>query len=176
MPAPKGALLRRIAAPLPDGAALAATARALDPAGQVQVCVALDRSVAFLYAWRADPQGPEALLPLGAWEGASRGSRAPYHYVVATDVEPQFEDDFNAWYQQEHMPGLAAVPGNVRCARLQRAGSPRYHACYDLMDPQVLERPEWLAVRHTDWSSRVRPRFRNTQRLMFETLLDERSW
>jgi len=38
----------------------------------------------------------------------------------------------------------------------------------------VLERPEWLAVRHTEWSSRVRPHFRNTVRIMFRTVLDDR--
>ena len=31
----------------------------------------------------------------------------------------------------------------------------------------VVGSPEWLAVRATDWSSRVRPAFRNTRRTMF---------
>jgi hypothetical protein len=42
------------------------------------------------------------------------------------------------------------------------------------VSPQVLERPEWLAVRHTEWSDRVRPHFRNTVRVMFRTVLDDR--
>jgi hypothetical protein len=61
------------------------------------------------------------------------------------------------------------------CARLRSLdGTPRYHSCYDLVSPTVLERREWLAVRHTEWSSRVRPHFRNTVRVMFRTVLDER--
>lgn len=101
-------------------------------------------------------------------QGASAGQVASHHYVVETDVLPEFEDDLNAWYAQEHLPGLAAVPGTVRAARyIDAAGSPRYYACYDLAAAETLGSPEWLAVRATPWSSRVRPAFRNTRRTMF---------
>lgn len=163
--------------PFADEIAVLAKARELarEVAGKVQACVALDRPLAYVYAWceravaRADSR---RLAPIGRWRGASAGQPAPYHYVVATDVEAGWDDELNAWYQQEHMPGLAAVPGNVGCARLRSLdGAPRYHACYDLVSPEVLQRPEWLAVRHTEWSSRVRPHFRNTLRIMFRTVL-----
>lgn len=109
-----------------------------------------------------------ALQPLqsiaGAWAGAPFG----YHYVVETDVAPEHERDLHDWYEQEHLPGLAAVPGTVRAARYRRlSGSPRYLACYDLASPQVLEHPQWLAVRHTAWSARIRPLFVNPRRTMF---------
>ncbi len=81
---------------------------------------------------------------------------------------PEDEDELNAWYDQEHLPGLAGVPGTIIAMRFRRAsGSPKYLACYDLTTPATLERDEWLAVRHTAWSSRVRPLFRNTRRTMF---------
>ena len=100
--------------------------------------------------------------------GASAGEAAPFHYVVETDVLAEREADFNAWYDSEHLPGLAAVPGTVRAARYRDvAGHPRYYACYDLTSPGTLGSPEWLAVRATPWSDRVRPTFRNTRRTMF---------
>ena len=100
--------------------------------------------------------------------GASSGAAAAYHYVVESDVLPAHEDDFNAWYDQEHLPGLAAVPGTVRAARYVSAeGAPRYFACYDLESLDTLGSAAWLAVRATAWSSRVRPAFRNTRRTMF---------
>jgi len=100
-------------------------------------------------------------------QGAAAGAEAPWHYVVETDVLPEVEDEFNAWYDEEHLPGLAAVPGTVRAMRLRDAsGSPRYHACYDLAALETLGSPAWLAVRATPWSSRVRAAFRNTKRLM----------
>lgn len=101
-------------------------------------------------------------------EGASSGEAAPYHYIVETDVLPEREADFNAWYEQEHLPGLASVPGTVRAMRYRNPdGHPRYHACYDLVRPETLGSPAWLAVRGTPWSDRVRPTFVNTRRTMF---------
>jgi hypothetical protein len=108
------------------------------------------------------------LDPLMELAGASAGQPAPFHYIVETDVLPEFDIDLNAWYDQEHLPGLASVPGTVRAARFVNVdGSPRYHACYDLTSTETLGSAPWLAVRGTSWSSRVRPAFRNTKRTMF---------
>ncbi len=104
--------------------------------------------------------------------GASAGQDAPWHYIVETDVLPEAEADLNAWYDQEHLPGLAAVPGTVRALRYEcRDESPRYLACYDLQTRETFGSPPWLAVRASDWSSRVRPSFRNTRRTMFRKIL-----
>ena len=135
-----------------------------------------------VYAWinsqvlSARPaRGTRRLAPLAEWRGVSAGQEAPYHYVVATDIEADWEAEFNRWYDSEHMPGLAAVPGSVYCVRLRSLdGGPHYHSCYDLTSPQALERDEWLTVRNSFSSSRVRPHFLNTRRIMFRTLLDER--
>ena len=107
--------------------------------------------------------------------GASQGQVASHHYVVETDVDDANLAALNDWYQNEHLPGLAAVPGTVRARRYARSqGRPKWIACYDLTSPLTLQRPEWLAVRHTDWSSIVRPMFKNTFRTMY-TLIDPAS-
>jgi hypothetical protein len=109
------------------------------------------------------------LSPLLDVAGASAGADARFHYIVETDVRPAHEADFNAWYDTEHMPGLARVPGAVRARRFRNdAAHPRYHACYDLVTAETLGSPPWLAVRATPWSDRVRPAFHNTKRTMFE--------
>lgn len=100
--------------------------------------------------------------------GASAGLAGAWHYVVETDVKPQAENDFNDWYQNEHLPGLASVPGTVLAVRLKNPqGSPRYHACYLLHTREAFGSEPWLAVRATDWASQVRPNFMNTKRTMF---------
>jgi hypothetical protein len=100
--------------------------------------------------------------------GASHGATPEFHYVVETDVVPEAEGDLNEWYNQEHLPGLAAVPGAIRAQRLRNLdGAPRYHSCYELVAKETLGSAPWLAVRHTAWSDRVRPNFRNTKRTMF---------
>jgi len=108
------------------------------------------------------------LVLLTELAGASAGEEAPYHYVVETDVRAEREADFNAWYEREHLAGLASVPGTVRAMRFRNVdGHPRYYACYDLTRPDTLGSPPWLAVRETPWSDRVRPAFFNTTRTMF---------
>ncbi|TMI00991.1 MAG: hypothetical protein E6H43_10070 [Betaproteobacteria bacterium] len=157
-------------------------ARSMPVPVRLQVCVSLDGAASYVYAWinsqvlSARPaRGTRRLAPLAEWRGVSAGQEAPYHYVVATDIEAGWEAEFNRWYDSEHMPGLAAVPGSVYCVRLRSLdGGPHYHSCYDLTSPQALERDEWLTVRNSFSSSRVRPHFLNTRRIMFRTLLDER--
>lgn len=113
------------------------------------------------------------LLPMFDRPGASRTLAPQFHYVVEMDVEPAHEDDLNAWYDKEHMPGLAACPGTVRARRFRNPeGSPCYHSCYDLTRTETLGSPSWLAVRQTAWSDRIRPHFRNLKRTMFKRLFE----
>ncbi len=53
--------------------------------------------------------------------------------VNAMNVDPEHEREFNEWYDNEHIPGLAAVPGTI-CARRYRdmTGTHRYLALYRL--------------------------------------------
>jgi len=113
----------------------------------------------------------ERLLALMEIDGAWASAVPTHHYVVETDVVESADTDLNAWYDQEHMPGLAAVPGSVRAARYRNLDAgPRYHACYELASQQTLGSPAWLQVRATDWSSRVRPMFVDTRRTMYRTV------
>jgi hypothetical protein len=117
---------------------------------------------------RAPASGWARLSCLRDLRGAYAGQQAEYHYVVETDVPTEHENDFNAWYELEHLPGLASVPGTVRARRFTRElGAPRYLACYDLTTQEVLIHPAWQALRNTAWSSRVRQTFRNPVRTMF---------
>lgn len=140
---------------------------------------ALESDLAYVYLpARADLgtrlQSTDSLIRLRATldlAGVDAGTDTPFHYVVETDVLPDAEADLNAWYDEEHLPGLAAVPGTARARRYtDPAGSPRYYACYDFARPEAFGSAPWLAVRGTAWSSRVRPAFRNTRRTMFRRI------
>jgi hypothetical protein len=108
---------------------------------------------------------------LQSLDGPSIGGPVNFHYVVEADVLPENDAQLNAWYQDEHLPGLASVPGTIRAARYQRThpacGLPKYYACYDLISLDVTKTEPWLAVRHTAWSDVVRPMFLNTVRTEF---------
>jgi hypothetical protein len=103
--------------------------------------------------------------------GASAREAPVFHYVVEMDPETGWMPELSAWYDTEHMPGLAKVTGCVRASRyLNHDHGPLSLACYDLVSEETLGSPPWLAVRGTEWSSRMRPRFTNTRRTMFEVL------
>ena len=165
----------------------AAKAHAL-AAAAVSANLSLDRAELYAYLWlrapaevAAAPLAREVALASGAATleasrlarlqdiaGASHGVRAAFHYVVETDVIPEADRDLNDWYNEEHLPGLAAVAGTIRAQRLVSLDRPpRYHSCYELVSKETLGSAPWLAVRGTAWSDRVRPNFRNTKRTMF---------
>jgi hypothetical protein len=85
----------------------------------------------------------------------------------AMNIAPEFEAEFNEWYDKEHIPALAAVPG-VLCARRFRgtSGDRKYVALYHLAAPAVVESAEWKQARQSDWTSRLQPRFRDHLRLV----------
>lgn len=105
--------------------------------------------------------------------GASAGSAPVFHYAVEMDPEAGWMPALADWYDTEHMPGLAKVPGCIRATRfLNHDHGPLSLACYDLMTEETLGSTPWLAVRGTEWSSRMRPRFTNTVRTMFSVMAD----
>src|SRR6202047_2569214 len=88
----------------------------------------------------------------------------------AMNVAPEAEDDFNAWYDQEHLPALAGVPGTWAARRYRSAeatgGTHRYVAIYHLASPDVARSKAWQAAVDTPWSARVRPHFRDRIRIL----------
>lgn len=104
-------------------------------------------------------------------EGHSIGEESSAHYVVEMDPEDGWMPEISRWYDEEHMPGLAAVPGCVHAWRmLNHDHGPLSLACYDLVTTETMGSPPWLAVRATDWSSVTRPHFTNTKRTMFSVI------
>jgi hypothetical protein len=85
----------------------------------------------------------------------------------AMNVVPEHEAEFNEWYDNEHIPALAAVPG-VLCARRFRATSAnrRYAALYHLVSPEVQATPAWKSAADSDWTRKLRPHFRNHLRVV----------
>lgn len=84
--------------------------------------------------------------------------------LVTMQPPPAFEEEFNAWYDTEHLPERLAVPGFETALRFVCiSGHPRYLAMYDLAHPQVLDSPDYLKVAFANsspWTLRVLQRVR----------------
>jgi hypothetical protein len=85
----------------------------------------------------------------------------------AMNIAPALEAEFNEWYDKEHIPALAAVPGVLGARRFRGTGGNRkYVALYHLATPDVVESAEWKQARQSDWTSRLQPHFRDHLRLV----------
>ncbi len=84
--------------------------------------------------------------------------------VASMNVDPAAEAEFNEWYNKEHLPQLASVPG-VLCARRFRAAGEgaerKYLALYHLKDAGVSRSDAWQKAANTPWTEKIRPHFRD---------------
>jgi hypothetical protein len=82
--------------------------------------------------------------------------------LVLVQPPATLEEEFNAWYDTEHIPERAAVPGFRSALRyVCLAGYPRYMAIYDLDHVSVLDSPAYLGVsgaNFSPWTKRVTSR------------------
>jgi hypothetical protein len=87
--------------------------------------------------------------------------------VNVMNVSAEHEAEFNEWYDHEHIPALAAVPGALSARRFKDTkGARRYLALYHLKSPEVTTGPEWKNAASTPWTERLRPHFRDHLRIL----------
>lgn len=72
-----------------------------------------------------------------------------WRLIVEARVSPEVEDQWNHWYDEEHLPQVASCPGFVSATRMvSRGRGPRlYLSEYVIDDPSTLTTPEFSAAR-----------------------------
>ena len=106
----------------------------------------------------------EQILPGDATAPSAAGGLL----LVGMTPSPEVETDFNAWYDTEHVPALARVPGVLCARRFRTSGAgPKYVALYHLAAPGVVDSPKWKqASGSTPMPQRVRDQITNRLRLV----------
>ena len=80
--------------------------------------------------------------------------------MVWADIPKEKEEEFNRWYNEEHVAERLAVPGFLSAARYEAVkGGPKHLAVYELESPAVLESPAYKKVQTnpTPWTQRCSP-------------------
>ena len=80
--------------------------------------------------------------------------------MVWADVPADKEDEFNRWYNEEHLPERMAIPGFLGGARYEAVkGGPKHLACYELENAAVMESPAYKKVQGnpTPWTRKIGP-------------------
>src|SRR5947209_10430538 len=95
--------------------------------------------------------------------------------IAAMDFSDVAEDEFNDWYDTEHIPERLAVPGFINAERWLGTTNPKASvALYDLDSVGVLQSPPYQAVggaHGTPWTKRVTGRTKMLIRLEGEQIL-----
>ena len=90
-------------------------------------------------------------------------------FTIGHDVPPNREEEYNAWYNTEHIPAMMnRVPGFMTARRFRNVGdvlppgsgktssSPKYVTVYDLGNENVLQSEIFLKETNSPWSTWVR--------------------
>ncbi|KAF9809053.1 hypothetical protein IEO21_07590 [Rhodonia placenta] len=93
---------------------------------------------------------------------------APYVVFVSVETPPEHEEELNKWYDEEHIPMLAKVPGWVRSRRFvladcnqmgqeaQKKEMPgKYLAVAEWASLDAFETEEFKAVLGTPWAAKI---------------------
>ena len=112
------------------------------------------------------------------WEGAlpppselyDPAKGAPYTVFVSVDVKPGAEEEYNKWYDEEHIPLLSKCPGWIRSRRfvlkdwslggtqtqgVEPTAPPKFLAVHEWVSPARKDSEEYKAAMNTPWKDRV---------------------
>lgn len=98
--------------------------------------------------------------------------------LVYTDLaDGKYDDEFNAWYDTQHLPQLLAIPGFLDAARyVSVRGGPKYLAAYELESIATLQTPEFSDRPRPPWDRRMSPSVigRNYTRIVGQQIFPDR--
>ncbi len=80
--------------------------------------------------------------------------------MVWSEVPADREEEFNRWYNEEHLAERMSVPGFLAAARYEAVkGGPKHLACYELESAAVLDSPAYQRLKDhpTPWTRRCSP-------------------
>jgi len=97
---------------------------------------------------------------------------------VMNDIAPACDRrDYEAWYQQDHVPDRLGIPGFQTARRYRRLNGPRaeFLTFYETATPEVLCSAPYLKrlAEPTAWTARIMAHFRTMSRSICRVVLDQ---
>jgi hypothetical protein len=102
-------------------------------------------------------------------DGSPCDGGPPVVLAVSLSVLPALEDDLAAFYAEEHIPMLLAVPGwrRIRRFRLTGGTAPAYLTLHEMADTSVFEQGSYRAAMATPWMKRMLSAAMGRERRLF---------
>ncbi len=101
--------------------------------------------------------------------------------IVRLDVDPEVEEEFNQWYDTEHIPMFLKVAGVLSARRavlshtevsgfpISREG-PKYITIYEYTDASVMDHKAYVDVLKTEWAKKLEPHIKNFSLTLYDLL------
>jgi hypothetical protein len=88
----------------------------------------------------------------------TKAQRRPGVMIAMFDIPDELDEEFNTWYDEEHVPEkVGTVPGFLRARRYKSTeGRPNYLCIYELEDLSVLDNPTYTGNYSNGTSNTVR--------------------
>jgi hypothetical protein len=106
----------------------------------------------------------------------TRSRKAKYLYVLTIDVDSEKEEEFNNWYNTEHIPGMLRQPGFLSANRYVTVeGTPQYLSVYEIESPEVLKNSASARKQasDTEWKRRLQPYYHVLTRKVYKRVYPE---
>ena len=94
----------------------------------------------------------------------------PYQLTVSMEPPTGAEEDYVAWYREEHIPMLLDVPGwrRVRVFEQVDGKGPRFTALHELDSPGVFDEAAYRSATSTPWRDKVVNSVTRRERFLFK--------
>lgn len=95
--------------------------------------------------------------------------------IAFTAVARDLEDEFNEWYNREHLDERINLPGFRRARRYEAiAAEIKYMSTYECEMPTDIGSPTYLdaLAQPSDWSKKIMPNFTNWHRMVARVVAD----
>ncbi|MGK0171166.1 MAG: hypothetical protein ACI9W2_002895 [Gammaproteobacteria bacterium] len=87
--------------------------------------------------------------------------------AVWSDIDREFEEDYNGWYEREHMFERLDVQGILRARHYRTlSGTPKFFTYFELEETSVIASRAYLRQTNNSslWTQRILPHFRDVNR------------
>lgn len=95
--------------------------------------------------------------------------------VSAMNVAPEFDAEFNEWYDTEHLPRLAQIPGVLAARRYTSPGAGhKYVSTYHLASTEICASKAWQEAANTKWTEKMKLHLKDRLRLVLKRYMRTR--
>lgn len=85
--------------------------------------------------------------------------------IVEVQIDPADDEEFNRWYDEEHVPEKLRSPGFLSARRFRaHDDETKYLVIYELDSPEAATSPEYMSQQVSDWTRSVMSRWKSWRR------------